>query len=102
MGLCVQYEGSIPPQYKEEFESLLTTFPETWYPTGEWVTDGWNHRGWEPLLDAIKEIADKHNCTTTMDCYLEEGDEMICTSYTCEGDRVTMTETSETREEEDE
>ena len=101
MSICVQYEGRVPVEYKEEFESLLSTSPETWYPTGEWVTDGWNHRAWESLLDAIKEIADKHNCITTMDCYYDEGNEMYCTSYTCDGDTVTETESSETREEDE-
>ena len=101
MGMCVGYQGSIPPQYKEEFISLLNHTPETFYDTGEWVTDGWNHRGWEPLLTAIKTIAENHNCITTMNCYYDDGPEMYCTSYTCDGDTVTETEVMETREEDE-
>ena len=101
MSICVQYEGSVPPEYLSEFLSECETKPEIIYSgSGEFVTDGWNQRGWDSLLNTVQLIAERYNCITTLDCYYEDGDEMYCTSHTCDGDDTFITEKVDYREDE--
>ena len=98
MSFCTQYEGQVPAEHLNEFLSLLTTQPETTYPNGEWVTDGWNQRGWDELLTATQTIASKYNTNTSMDVYYEDGDTMYHDEYSCIGEDTIEHEYSEERE----
>ena len=105
MSICVQYDGSVPSQYLDEFITQCKvdgSAPEqVWTTSGEFMTDGWNQRGWDNLLNCVKLIAEKYDCITTLDCYYSDGPTNYCTSYTCDGEVVIETENMEELEEED-
>ncbi len=94
MGLCVQYQGDVPTQLVEEFKSIceqeLRCIPEEWDECGNFATDGWNSRGWDGLLYAVKWIASTHNVTTELRCYYYDGVDYV-TTYTCQGDECVET-----------
>ena len=104
MSFCVQFDGKVPPEHLDEFISHCkvdgSAPEEVWVTSGEFMTDGWNNRGWDNLLNCVKITHEKHDCVTSLDCYYDDGDEMFCTSYTCDGDVVIETEKVERRDNE--
>ena len=95
MSLCVQYQGSIPPQHQQHFITTLkeyTNSPVYFYENGEWETDGWNQRGWEPLLQSIKFLCSEHNVGGEMRCYYDDGDISYVTTYSLNGNECVETE----------
>ena len=93
MGLCVFYEGDVPTQLVDEFKEVcvdeLGNHPEEWDECGHFNTDGWNHRGWEGLLNAVKWIASTHNVKTELHCSFYEDEKDWTQSYYCDGDVIT-------------
>ena len=87
MSFCVQYEGQVPEQHKEEFCAMCKEYgsaPEMWQG-GQFMTDNWNHRGWETLRQAVADLAETYDCVTQLDCSFMEGDTDYVTTYYHEG-----------------
>ena len=94
MSLCVQYQGSIPPQHQQHFITTLkeyTNSPVYFYENGEWETDGWNQRGWDDLLETTKFISETYHCNTEMRCYYYDGVDYV-TTYKCNDGECVETE----------